>query len=204
VIVHRWIWISVAVLIPRALLAQPLTYDGCRDYRGEPVASVPEPTLGDLAMATIGTDGTPLIFYNPSSMQKLHAETRLFFYAHECAHHALAHLPELAISGEHAPAIEQEADCFGIRLLVHAGLVKDHDISVIQRELSHLGRGDWDHLPGPMRAINLRRCLVERREVAGSYCCAEQPVCALRQPAPIGAWCECPAANVRGRVCGGL
>jgi hypothetical protein len=57
---------------------------------------------------------------------------------------------------------EQEADCWGFRTLVQAGRLSDEDVLLIQGDLSNFVREDWTHLPGPQRAINLRRCLGNR------------------------------------------
>ena len=46
-----------------------------------------------------------------------------------------------------------------IRELVRAGLFVDGDIAAVQRCMANFGPGDWTHLTGPRRAINLRACL---------------------------------------------
>lgn len=142
----------ILISMSRPLAAQ-ITYDGCVDFRGAPVASVLRLQLGDVAMATYAADGSPIILYDPNVLATLSAQTRLFFYGHECGHHALAH------SVRNIPlSAEQEADCFGIRVLVDRGLLSEGDLPVIQNDISR-SIGDWSHLPGPVRAINLRRCL---------------------------------------------
>lgn len=146
--------LAIAVLTCAANpLAAQITYDGCVDFRGAPVASVLRQGLGDVAFATHAPDGSPVILYDPNVLATLSPQTRLFFYGHECGHHALAH------SVRNIPlSAEQEADCFGIRELVGRGLLSEDDLPVIQRDISRSG-GDWTHLPGPVRAINLKRCL---------------------------------------------
>ena len=133
-----------------------ITYDGCVDFRGFPVASVSFNNLGDVAKATYAPNGAPVIYYDESVLTWIHPQTRIFFYAHECGHHVLGHLvrniPFMA---------EQEADCWAINTLYADGLLDDNDVAIIQADLARFGRGDWTHLPGPMRAINLRRCLGE-------------------------------------------
>jgi hypothetical protein len=132
-----------------------VTYDGCVDARGIPVASVRNDGLGDVAMATL-VNGQPVIVYNAIVLSWQQPQTRLFWYGHECGHHALGHG-----LGGYVIGREQQADCFGITSLVRLGLLSDSDVSVVQQDLSRTGRGDWEHLPGPVRAINLRRCLAE-------------------------------------------
>ena len=129
-----------------------VTWDGCVDAMGTPVASVHDNSINDVAMSSMA-NGTPIIRYNTTVLAGMHQQTRLFFYGHECGHHALGH-----ILGRYPMAHEQEADCYGIVTLVAAGLLGEDDIAPIQADLSR-APGNWDHLPGPYRTINLRGCL---------------------------------------------
>lgn len=147
------IYISVFSIIPLSAFGQ-ITYDGCVDYRGVPVASIVNNGLPDVAMATYAQNGAPVILYNPSALAWLSHPTRLFFYAHECAHHVLAH----GVRG-HPLAREQEADCWGIRQLVSMGMLDNQGVFAVQNDMARVGRGDWTHLPGVPRAINLAACL---------------------------------------------
>ena len=131
-----------------------ITFDGCINAGGVAVASIRLDTLPDVAMATADQLGRPLIYYNPHVLAQLHSATRLFFYAHECGHHRLAH----TFAGSHPLTREQAADCWGIRELVSRNLLTERDIDAVQSDLSR-SPGDWTHLPGPYRAINLRACL---------------------------------------------
>jgi len=133
--------------------AQQITYDGCHDINGVPVASVRNSAIQDIATASL-LNGNPVIYYNPSVLASVRPATRLFFYAHECGHHAIGHVLSGLRLGQ-----EQEADCWGIIQLKKLNLVTDGDIATIQRDIAAFGRGDWTHLPGPQRAINLRACL---------------------------------------------
>ncbi len=141
------------VFLPHICVAQ-ITYGGCRDINGIPVQSIQSTSINDIAVATIA-NGHPVIFFNPYVVAQSPPAVRLFFYAHECGHHALGHV----LGGRVTIDQEQEADCFGINELVRAGLVNDAQITVIQRSIYSFGRADWTHLPGPQRAINLRACL---------------------------------------------
>ncbi len=144
---------TLLLLLANSSIAQ-VTFDGCVDFRGVPVASIMNDSVQDVAMATYAPNGVPIVVYNPYIVNWLSPPTRLFFYAHECAHHVLAH----GVRG-HPLTREQEADCWGIQQLVSRGLLNDSDISAIQHDIARFGRGDWSHLPGPVRAINLRICL---------------------------------------------
>jgi len=144
----------ITLFLPSVVTAQ-VTYEGCVDFRGIPVASVLNPYVQDVAVANYAPNGAPIIIYNPNVLAQTRPKTRLFFYAHECGHHVLAH----GIRGIPLTR-EQEADCWAIRTLVDKGLVTDDDVTDIQSDIAQFGRGDWTHLPGPYRAIALReRCL---------------------------------------------
>ena len=147
---RAWIVLAFAVSVSPAY-AQ-VTYDGCVDFRGIPVASVLNNAIPDVAAARV-VQGQPVIYYNTVVLSWLPPQTRLFFYAHECAHHTLAHLARGNLG-----TMEQEADCWGVRELYRHGLLDDGDVATIQSSLK-LSPGDWTHLPGPYRAINLAACL---------------------------------------------
>src|SRR5688572_5140707 len=106
----------------RAVGAQ-VTFDGCVDYRGIAVASVRNDGINDVAIARSAPNGAPIIEYNVQVLAKLQPQTRLFFYAHECAHHALAH----GVRG-HPLTREQEADCWAVRTLTERGDLDDDDM----------------------------------------------------------------------------
>lgn len=126
-----------------------ITFDGCVDSRGVPVASLPNLQLADIAMAMPNPYGASVIQYNPGVLSWVKPATRLFFYVHECAH--------LAIPTSN----ESVADCWAIRTLINKGLVDEDSVESIQNDIAQFGRGDWTHLPGPMRAISLRVCIAQ-------------------------------------------
>lgn len=136
-------------------------FEGCTDIRGYGVGSIADYSLQDVANAQLSPIGVPIIRYNPNVLSSLAPQTRRFFYAHECGHHALGH----NFGTTHPMKMEQAADCFAIRALVEQNLVNDYDIRVIQKDLTFRGKGDWTHLPGPQRAINLRSCLKSMEKV---------------------------------------
>src|ERR1700730_10278408 len=112
---------SLLILLPVAATAQ-ITFDRCTDALGRSVASV-QASVNDIALATL-YNGQPVILYNPFVVSSVSPQTRLFFYAHECGHHALGH----ALTGLRLNQ-EQEADCFGIVELVKRDLLNDDDVT---------------------------------------------------------------------------
>ncbi len=130
--------------------------DECKDARGTKVKVNIGTEPKQIAEAKTEADGTPVIEYNPKSVTWLHDKTRQFIFAHECAHHALAHL-----FSEITYAKEQQADCWGIQLLYHKGVLEEGDLSDIQTDIGRLTVGDATHIPGSQRASNLKWCLTD-------------------------------------------
>lgn len=125
----------------------------CVDYRGIPVVVVPDRNLPDVAMAKLLPNGAPVIYFNPIALNRLSPITQQWLFGHECGHHALGHYAR-----QNHNTAEQEADCFGIRWLASTGTLTPQGLRQIQYEIAHFP-GDWTHLPGPVRAQNLARCL---------------------------------------------
>lgn len=153
------IWRHVLLALLGALVwgsssAQLATYEGCVDASGRPVASQMDPAFPHVAASRL-ENGVPLIRYNPEVLPRLKPKTRLFFFAYECAHHALGHAVGAALP---LPA-EQQADCWAVVTLVRSGLLSDpDDIREIQSELV-LPPEDWSQLWGTPRQIDLSVCL---------------------------------------------
>ncbi len=149
----RLVFLAVTFFALSPAISAQVTFDGCLDIRGMPVASIPNNNLSDVAMAVLSPKDEPVIIYNPLALSWSQPQTRLFFYYHECAHHALGHVfISLPLRRE------QEADCWAIQTLYKRDF-DDEDVAVVQNDLARIGKGDWTHLPGPARAINLRKCL---------------------------------------------
>src|SRR5690349_621909 len=117
--------------------ASAQVYEGCTDYRGRPVLSLMDPQVGDIAMATTLGDGRPVILYNPAVVAKASPATRVFFYGHECAHHALGQLSSMPSRGN-----EQTADCWSVRTLTSQGVLTSSDLDVVARDLARFGTED--------------------------------------------------------------
>jgi hypothetical protein len=140
--------------LAQPLHAQAITYGGCVDDRGFAVASISDNSVQDIAVAMRAPNGAPIIRYNPQVVAWTKPQTRLFFYGHECAHHALGQVTQMP-----SKANEQVADCWSARELTQRQLLSDADITVVQGDIKSLGKDDWSHISGPQRAINLRGCL---------------------------------------------
>jgi len=134
---------------------QNVTFEGCVDARGIPVASIPNNMMPDVAKAVLGPMGQPIILYNIQVLSWFRPQARLFWYVHECAHHALAHL----IGRAFPPAAERQADCWAISVLYRRGILSKADVDIVASDLAKIGPGDWSHLPGSRRAIDLYKCL---------------------------------------------
>lgn len=142
-------WIAVPAAFGQSL--------SCFDARGLPVAVVPA-EIPDIGQATLYL-GRPVILFNALYAQSLPPAVVEFFLYHECGHHALGH----TLGAGFPLSNEQAADCWAARKLVGDGQFDDDDIITVQAAIARFGRADWTHLPGPMRAINLRACLPDSR-----------------------------------------
>jgi hypothetical protein len=145
----------------------------CFDVRGTPVTLV-KTQIPDIGQAAI-YQGRPVILFNALFARRLPSAVVTFFLYHECAHHALGHT-----LGAGMPLTrEQAADCWAVRKLFEIGQFDDESVETVQATIARLGRADWTHLPGPMRAINLRRCLTDgpaiRVETRGEAGCPLAP-----------------------------
>jgi len=125
----------------------------CVDALGTPVP-VLNARINDIGQATI-YQGRPVILFNEAYASTMPDDVVTFFLYHECGHHALGHV----IGAGYVFTNEQAADCWAARTLVSSGQFDADDIRNVQAAIAQLGRGDWTHLPGPMRAMNLIGCL---------------------------------------------
>jgi len=130
-----------------------VTYGGCIDSRGNSVASILDYSINDVAIARLEYN-YPVIRYNPRVLSRMSETTSQFFYIHECAHHALRHTIQM-------PSLENEraADCWAIRTMQSELGLSRQELRAIQNDIARQGRGDWTHLPGPYRAIDIADCL---------------------------------------------
>ena len=132
-------------------------YKGCVDARGIAVLWREAPQIADLAQALFDKRSRPTIEYNPARFKFMSEMTRTFFFAHECAHHALGHL----YGGVQGVDKEQQADCWAVLMMKEAGTLGDEGLQQIQQELGTIARSDPNHSAGLRRAANLKWCMTE-------------------------------------------
>ncbi len=128
---------------------------GCVDSKGVSVRWEANPKIADAAQALFDKKKRPLIQYNPNKLRFLHDASRAFFFAHECAHHALGHL----YGGVQGADKEQQADCWAVHRLKMDDKLDDDGLEHIQQDLGTIGRIDKNHTAGVRRASNLKWCL---------------------------------------------
>jgi hypothetical protein len=150
----------LTLLILAAPLSAQISYEGCTDARGIPVATVLDFYLGDVAQATLAPNGAPIIRYNPRALSPITPPVVLtWFYLHECAHQATGQVLAL-ITGQvpYTRDIEVQADCWAtVNLVRRAGL---NAIIPVQQYLVALNNpGDYAHPPSAQRAAYLPSCL---------------------------------------------
>ncbi|GAB2191081.1 hypothetical protein [Sessilibacter sp. MAH2] len=125
----------------------------CTSFAGELVpfvANYATPGIGNPGMAARTYNGQPYIYINPNVTDPLPDLIVQFWFAHECAHHALP--PHLNS--------EINADCFAVRNLRNIGLVNNaQQVQWMFEYLSGLPGSMMGHLPGPARAQNIYQCL---------------------------------------------
>jgi len=130
----------------------------CVDVNGNSVKIVNNSKLHDLAYANIISPKLPKIEINKAQISNLPKPAQEFIFYHECGHHALGHM---IYTNKPIIQQEQEADCYGIRASLTLDLVSHSDLPNIQSKINLIGNGDWEHLPGKNRALNLEKCLGE-------------------------------------------
>lgn len=124
----------------------PLT---CTNWRGQPVTIVSNPYLNDIGVAHTTMNGQPVIQLNPNVMNRYSTLVQVWWFTHECGHHALHPLD----NGESA------ADCWGIREMRKHGLIWNvQQLNAFAYELQGLQGTRMGHLPGPLRAQNIAYC----------------------------------------------
>ena len=98
-----------------------------------------------------------------------------------------------------------------VQAIIDRGGAISCNVAVVESDLARLGPGDWTHLPGPRRAINLRQCLQnagittqssrrgkrgssksrKARQTFGNICRVQRGACLLNQLSPVGRGCNC-------------
>lgn len=152
---------SSALLVPALALVMAVRaqgqvpYDLCLDRNLRRIPGRVDSTLTYTAEARL-QGGSPVILWNAAATRRMSADSRLFLYLHECAHHALGHL---SLPG--TPGMEQEADCWSIQAMLDAGLLPERRVPPLLHELGTTP-GDALHLGGQARVGSLQQCLRRR------------------------------------------
>lgn len=126
----------------------------CRDMRGYAVHTMQIANLGDVGRAGV-VNRVPVIVIDPHIINRLPDKLQIFFYQHECGHHALGHW-----YGGNSEQ-EKEADCWAIRSGRENGTFSRDDVMSFAPFLAASGGSPFGHLPGPQRAKFLLRCYDE-------------------------------------------
>ncbi len=144
----------VLLSLQTAGASETITFESCSDTAGRTVAVVADNTLPRL-VASDHDGEVPTIRYNPMLLPRLKPATRLFFFAHECARHAMGDAGKPALSVARA----RQADCLGLTTLLDSGLVKREDLPDMQADLN-FSEPEWAMLPGLPRSFDLAGCSV--------------------------------------------
>jgi hypothetical protein len=120
----------------------------CASYYGEPVRIYMTRGLNNVGIATRVQRGQPIIVMNPDVLARFTPLVQVWWFAHECGHHALGPYNS-----------ETNADCWGVRVLRDQGFIRSvHDLQAFAYDLSSLPGSAVGHLPGPQRAQNVINC----------------------------------------------
>lgn len=139
-------------------IAHAETINDYYDQKGQMVKVIYNNNSPNLAVAIEKPGAASITIINPNLMKKFSAPTQTFIYFHEAGHHSLGHLVN---NSSTTMMHEQESDCFSIRVALTLNLIKHSDLGVIQKEIAGIGNGDWQHLSGATRSLNIQKCLGE-------------------------------------------
>jgi hypothetical protein len=134
-------------------LSAQVPFNVCQDRQGNVIPGVVDNSLPYAGVAT-EQSGRPVILWNRKSNAVLSPTEQIFIYLHECAHHTLGHL----YRQPYTPAVELEADCWAIQLMVDGGMIKGRHLELLERSRRTV-RGDAYHLGGEAHIQSLQRCL---------------------------------------------
>ena len=127
----------------------------CVAAGGQAVLFVVNAGLNDVGRATRGNPMIgipPKIEMNTQLLSQYPAKLQLFWYGHECAHHALGHTVFFT------PAHEAAADCWSIRTIEQEGFVTKDDVAGFGPYFAKNPSLPWSHLPGPARTTHFMEC----------------------------------------------
>jgi len=145
------------VLLTATLVGSPAegqrAMESCRDRADRPVPRVTDNAITYAGLAA-HRHGRPVIIWNAKVNGRLSYVERTFIYLHECAHHRLGHLAQLA----NDVRWEIEADCWAIQAMMDGGLIGRRQLRQLEQSRA-TARGDATHLGGDAHARSLRGCL---------------------------------------------
>jgi hypothetical protein len=135
------------------------------------VRQVATDTLHDVAVATY-EHGRPVIYYNPTLMQRVGPELADFFFAHEYGHIAYGHAGgALAEPRDELSTLRQrqelEADCYATEILAEDNRPA---VDAAIQFFSRMGQFRFDNLhpSGSQRAAKILACLPATSRAAAS------------------------------------
>ena len=131
----------------------------CTDFRGRSVLAIKVSDLGDVGRAWV-VNTVPYILVDPEVMRTLPKLLQVFFYAHECAHHALGHWYNPSSDSE------KEADCWAINYGRQEGIFRRQTVVDFEPWLAKTKGSVFGHLPGPERIQHMLTCFDEPVETA--------------------------------------
>lgn len=118
----------------------------CNDNTGKPVVLIVNNGINDVGQAF---PGTQVIHMNGNVLDQLPYSVVQFWYAHECAHHALYYPSNQS---------ESASDCWAVKALRGFGLINNqYQLQQLVNTMLPLA-GDMSHLPGPQRAQLIKQC----------------------------------------------
>ncbi|QPQ54013.1 hypothetical protein IC614_06425 [Allosphingosinicella flava] len=121
----------------------------CNAWDGAAVLIEIDPSINDVGLASRLFNGQPLIELNPNVLAQFSPRVQQWWFAHECAHHAL----------HPSQNSETAADCFGIRRMAAFGILRHpSELQAFAWDLRNLPGTPTGHLPGPVRAQNIALC----------------------------------------------
>ena len=121
----------------------------CKTNSGKQVAIYYDYSLNNIGIATADSYGAPINVMNPNVVNNYSPIVKQWWFAHECAHHALGPWNN-----------ESNADCFGAKQLVRFGILNNRaQLQLFVYELANLpGSLITGHMPGTDRAKKIASC----------------------------------------------
>jgi len=123
----------------------------CTDFRGRSVLALQVSDLGDVGRAWV-VNTVPYILMDPEVMRTLPNALQIFFYIHECAHHALGHWYNPSANSEN------DADCWAIVYGRDHGIFQRQTVVDFEPWLAKSRGSAFGHLPGRERIRHMLDC----------------------------------------------